>query len=310
MLPNFIINFIYCFLFGAGLIVGSFLLNVVLRSEREEEVVKTPSHCPHCQHKLKWFELIPVFSYVFLGGRCSNCKKIISWLHPFVEIMTGLLFVLVFWRFIQFPFFKIALGSGLPAVFLVALITLFLWLVYVSILFLISIYDFRNMMVLETFLYVGLITSFVGEGIVYLINNNFVNNTIKYAYVENYHQFLGTYTMFFNPWFTGIWSNILGAVIAWGVIQLIVTLSKGRAMGDGDPIIAVFIGMILGMSGAMVFIVFSFILGGIYSLILILLRKKTIKQHIAFGPLLALGGMLVFLFGQQILDLYFKFIFN
>lgn len=81
-------------------------------------------------------------------------------------------------------------------------------------------------------------------------------------------------------------------------------------MGDGDPIIAVFIGMILGMSGAMVFIVFSFILGGIYSLILILLRKKTIKQHIAFGPLLALGGMLVFLFGQQILDLYFKFIFN
>jgi prepilin signal peptidase PulO-like enzyme (type II secretory pathway) len=79
-------------------------------------------------------------------------------------------------------------------------------------------------------------------------------------------------------------------------------------MGDGDPIISAFIGLILGMSGAMVFIVLSFLLGGIYSSIMMLLKRKTIKQHIAFGPLLALSGMLIFLFGEQILDLYFKLI--
>jgi|GEM_PF-6250445 len=77
-------------------------------------------------------------------------------------------------------------------------------------------------------------------------------------------------------------------------------------MGDGDPIIAAFIGLILGVSGSAVFIVLSFLLGGFYSLILMLLRKKTIKQHIAFGPLLALSGMLVFLYGEQILNAYFK----
>ena len=77
-------------------------------------------------------------------------------------------------------------------------------------------------------------------------------------------------------------------------------------MGDGDPIIAAFIGLILGMSGAVIFIIFSFLLGGIYSLIMMLLRKKTIKQHIAFGPVLAVSAFLIFLYGEQILDLYFK----
>jgi len=81
-------------------------------------------------------------------------------------------------------------------------------------------------------------------------------------------------------------------------------------MGEGDPIIATFIGMILGMSGAVIFLVFSFLLGGIYSMVLMLFKKKTIKQHIAFGPLLAMGGLLVFLFGEQLLDIYFKLIFK
>jgi len=306
MIPNDIIYVIYIFLFSLGLIAGSFLNVVILRSEQEEEFVKEPSHCPNCKKKLKWFELIPLFSYIFLLGKCRGCKKRISLLYPFVEFMTGGLFVLVFWRFLQFPFFKVGLASRIPAVFVVALLSLVLWLLYTAILFLISVYDFRNMVVLDTFLYFGLISGFIGEGLVYLINNNFINGTINYALTENYHLFLGNYTTFLNPWFNGIWNNLLGLIIGWGAIQLIVTLSRGRAMGDGDPIISAFIGLILGMSGSMVFIVLSFLLGGIYSLIMMLLRKKTIKQHIAFGPILALSGMLVFLFGEQMLDLYFK----
>ena len=85
-----------------------------------------------------------------------------------------------------------------------ALLTLVLWLMYTAVLFLISVYDFRNMVVLDTFLYFGLISGFIGEGLIYLINNNFINGTINYALTENYHLFLGNYTSFINPWFTGI----------------------------------------------------------------------------------------------------------
>jgi hypothetical protein len=55
------------------------------------------------------------------------------------------------------------------------------------------------MVVLDTFLYFGLISAFIGEGLVYLINNNFINGTINYAFTENYHLFLGNYTAFLNP---------------------------------------------------------------------------------------------------------------
>ena len=87
---------------------------------------------------------------------------------------------------------------------------------------------------------------------------------------------------------------------------MLVVLSKGKAMGNGDPIIAAFIGLILGVTGSIVFLLLSFIIGGIYSVILLLLKKKTIKQHVAFGPILAVAAMLIFLFGQQIIDGYIK----
>gem|GEM_PF-3774372 len=70
---------------------------------------------------------------------------------------------------------------------------------YTAVLFLISVYDFRNMVVLDTFLYFGLISSFIGEGLIYLINNNFINGTINYSLTENYHLFLGNYSSFINP---------------------------------------------------------------------------------------------------------------
>jgi len=99
---------IYMFLFFFGTIIGSFLNVVILRSEKDQEMVKTPSHCDHCGAKLKIWENIPLFSYVFLRGRCSNCKKKISIINPASEFFVGLLFVLVFWRFLQIPFFNSA----------------------------------------------------------------------------------------------------------------------------------------------------------------------------------------------------------
>ncbi len=82
--------------FILGLFVGSFLNCAVYRIEIKKSFVKGRSFCPYCKHPLSWQDLIPVFSYIFLRGKCRYCKEKISIQYPLVEILTGFLFLLIF----------------------------------------------------------------------------------------------------------------------------------------------------------------------------------------------------------------------
>jgi len=81
--------------FIAGLLIGSFLNVVIDRLPRGESIVWKPSHCDHCKKPLRWYELFPVFSFLFLRGRCLRCKKQLSLQYPVVELLTagGFLFI-------------------------------------------------------------------------------------------------------------------------------------------------------------------------------------------------------------------------
>lgn len=79
--------------FIAGLIFGSFYNVVGLRLPNGESIIKPGSHCPKCNHKLSWYENIPVLSYIFLRGKCKNCKQKISFIYPAIEILTAFLFM-------------------------------------------------------------------------------------------------------------------------------------------------------------------------------------------------------------------------
>ncbi|HHS50357.1 MAG TPA: prepilin peptidase [candidate division Zixibacteria bacterium] len=81
-------------LFILGLPIGSFLNVVIWRLPREENIAWPPSHCPKCGEKIRPFDNIPVFSYIILGGKCRNCKDIISIQYPVVELSTAVLFAL------------------------------------------------------------------------------------------------------------------------------------------------------------------------------------------------------------------------
>lgn len=85
--------------FILGLVFGSFYNVVGFRLPNHEEIVFTKSHCQHCNHKLKWYELIPVLSFIIQGGRCRNCKQKISLFYPFVELCTAILFAVSFYSF-------------------------------------------------------------------------------------------------------------------------------------------------------------------------------------------------------------------
>lgn len=86
-------------LFFIGAILGSFYLVVGTRLPKGEDVLFSRSKCDHCHKELKWYNLIPIFSYVLQKGRCSFCKEKISSEHFWVEVATGLLFVLTYFYF-------------------------------------------------------------------------------------------------------------------------------------------------------------------------------------------------------------------
>lgn len=98
MKPFYNIYFIISF-FIIGLVLGSFYNVVGFRLGKGESIIFPSSHCPLCKHKLKFYELIPVFSYIFLIGRCKSCKQKISIFYPVIELLTGILFSVSFYKF-------------------------------------------------------------------------------------------------------------------------------------------------------------------------------------------------------------------
>jgi leader peptidase (prepilin peptidase)/N-methyltransferase len=94
-LPEFA-GYVFIFIFGAA--VGSFLNVVIHRIPNEESIVFPNSACPNCKNSIKPYDNIPILSWLFLGGKCRNCKNPISVRYPAVELLTALLFLLVYWQ--------------------------------------------------------------------------------------------------------------------------------------------------------------------------------------------------------------------
>ncbi len=83
-------------IFFLGTIFGSFYNVVAERLTNKQSIIHPPSHCPKCQHILKWWELIPVISFLLQRAKCSNCKVKLSWFYPLSEVISGLLFLISF----------------------------------------------------------------------------------------------------------------------------------------------------------------------------------------------------------------------
>lgn len=113
-----------------GSIIGSFLNVVIYRLKHNQSFLKGRSYCPHCRHVLGFWDLIPVFSFIFLRARCRYCSQKISWQYPLVELVTALIFLL---PYLQFGF--------APKFFASAVIFCFLIIIFV--------YDLRYYLILD-----------------------------------------------------------------------------------------------------------------------------------------------------------------
>ena len=85
----------YIIIFIFGITIGSFLNVCIYRIPLGESIVTAPSHCMTCGRKLKWYDMVPVFSWLFLGGKCRNCKSKISVQYPIIEGVNGILYVMI-----------------------------------------------------------------------------------------------------------------------------------------------------------------------------------------------------------------------
>ena len=117
--------------FVFGTVIGSFLNVVILRLNTGQSIISGKSKCFNCAKKLKWYEIVPLFSFLALRGKCSSCKSKISWQYPIVEMMTGILFLLIFnQHFLIFNFLEIV----------------YLWIIF-SILIVIAVYDYYHQII-------------------------------------------------------------------------------------------------------------------------------------------------------------------
>ena len=152
--------------FLLGTILGSFYNVVGYRLCKNESIIKPGSHCPKCNHKLSFLELIPVLSYIFLKGRCKVCKEKISLFYPLIELFTGLLFATCFYSF----GFSYDLIIGLALVSLLSIVIVSDVNFYiipdeVTIFFMLTDYFLRNLYILKS-----------------ATNHYFINPTLLVAY--------------------------------------------------------------------------------------------------------------------------------
>jgi len=97
----------YVFVFLMGSAIGSFLNVVIYRIPLGKSIISPPSSCPKCGERIKPYHNIPILGWLMLGGKCANCKEPISIRYPIIELITGILAVLIFYKLKTFDIFFI-----------------------------------------------------------------------------------------------------------------------------------------------------------------------------------------------------------
>jgi leader peptidase (prepilin peptidase)/N-methyltransferase len=247
MIPELIPIYIVIFLFG--IVIGSFLNVCIFRIPNHETVVTERSHCMRCGYQLSWYDMVPVFSWLFLRGRCRKCKEPISPQYPIIEAANGMLYLLVF----------VVNGFSVQSI---------LYCLLMSALLVLSVIDWRTYEIP-----IGINIFILCLGILQVITD-----------YKN-------------------WMNYLAGFLCISILlELILLLSRGRAIGGGDVKLMAAAGLLLGWKQ----IILAFLLGCIIGSVIHLLRMKLsgADRVLAMGPYLSAGIAIAALWGTQMLDWY------
>lgn len=265
-------------LFTLGLCLGSFTNALVWRvheqakpkkkrvaKDKELSIVKGRSMCPHCQHTLAWYDLVPVLSWLSLGGKCRYCRKPIGWQYPLVEVITALTVV------ISYIYWPVALQGA-------QLLLFGIWLVMLVGFMSLIIYDMRWMLLPDRIVFPmqGIAAAFAL--IVLLSSKHLLHDSLWLAFA---------------------------LACTAGLFYVLHVVSDGKWIGGGDVKLGVVLGLVLAdpaKSFLMLFI--ASLLGTILAIPLFITGKAKRSSKLPFGPLLIVATIIVYLFGASMMAWY------
>ncbi|HFC36222.1 MAG TPA: prepilin peptidase [Candidatus Moranbacteria bacterium] len=244
--------------FIGGLMIGSFL-NVIVYRLRLAETILGRSYCPHCKAKIRWYDNIPLLSFILLKAKCRDCGEAISWRYPIIELFTGIVFALVAKYFLAIPDVMSYWRVG----FVLIIFSLFIVLLA---------YDWQFMEMPMTIFWILLAVIFV-----YLLFNSYVEHLVGLSLLQ-----------------LSIVSGILGGIIAWLFFFVLVFFSKEKWMGWGDVYVGFLSGLFLGWQNIFMGLLLSFMIGSLYAVGVLLFKRGNLKTQVPFIPFLVMGTMITF----------------
>jgi len=247
-----------------GLAVGSFLNVCIDRLPQNKSIAYPPSHCEACQHKLAAKDLIPVFSYLRLRGRCRYCQASIPRKLMWVELATGLIFAFLYWWCV---ILKPELGIAAFGVLAF----------YACLFIIIFVIDLEHSLILNKVVYPTMVVALLLSLYPWPWFSESIGMRVAYA--------------------------AIGGASGFVIFLLIALISRG-GMGWGDVKLAALIGLATGFPLVFVAIIMAAILGGIVAVALMIAKKRNRRQTIPFGPFLAVAAMITLLWGSNILNWY------
>lgn len=253
------------FLFGLGACIGSFL-NVVIYRLPLGMSVNNPrwSFCPTCSHTLAWYDNIPLLAYLYLHGQCRYCGTAYGLRYPLVEGLTGLLYLLVGYRF------------GLS-------VATSIYLVLVSLLIVVAFIDLDHFIIPTDLVWValglGVITAGVGQ------------------FVPSWGA-----RMLCPSLFDSVLGAISGYVLLW-IVRFVGSLLAGKeAMGLGDLILIAMFGAFFGWQSLLLIVLLSSLVGSMVGLIIKYRKRLNSLAEIPYGPYLVIAAVIYLLAGQEIME--------
>jgi prepilin signal peptidase PulO-like enzyme (type II secretory pathway) len=265
---------------GLGLCLGSFVNALVwrvheqakggkkkqkLKEAKQLSIAKGRSLCPNCRHQLSARDLIPLFSWLSLRGKCRYCHKSISVQYPLVELVTAILFVA------SYIFWPIPLAG-------VELVSFGIWLIVLTGLMALLVYDLRWYLLPNRILYplTGIASVMAFVRVV--------------SAVEPYWAFIET---------------LFAVLVGGSLFYILFQVSKGKWIGGGDVKLGWLLGILVATPArALLTIFIASVLGSLVSVPLLLSGRLKKNAVIPFGPFLIVGAIIVMLFGGDILDWY------
>jgi leader peptidase (prepilin peptidase)/N-methyltransferase len=298
--------------FVIGLLFGSFLNVCISRLPKHESIVTPSSRCPQCGTPIRWFDNLPILSWLILRSRCRSCKAAISWRYPFVELSVGTWFALIVGIFASRYSRTHEFGGNFASADIPVAITALALAILGFLLIGLMVMDWQTMILPNAFTLSGIAIGlflvciqaiFLGPG-----EDQVVLNTTHQLRLNSPGSFISRGNVFLTgpeALIFGRVAAICGAALLLLFVRWLYKVIRHReGMGLGDVKLIAMIAAFLGFGPAILSLFIGSLAANLYGMFLLVRGKAVVTSKLPFGSFLCVGGLIAALYGNRLIDNY------